>query len=383
MSGISNCKPERNVILSDLICGCIMGGAVGDALGYPVRFTEYDEIKRNYGDGGITKLDVSDGLAQISNNTLTALYTANAIIREKTKRLLDGTSLGLQHYIRRAYENRCSAQNVKDEGILNVPEKLCWIYNADVFRATGFPKSVCVEETINANGRKSCTELAGAAPIGCFYGAKGKPFDAAKEGAETAKITSGHALGYIPAAFLSCLIAKIIDYRLSGESKILVMLIRETLEIIKGMFASGEHYGEFENIVGKAIELGLLRKNKPEDFELIKTFGGGWNAEEVLATAIYSALQYPIDLDKAIICAANNDGDSSLTASITGNIVGAYIGLIKSDAQGDWFTKIDMYDTVFEVSQDLARIAPATDFCDIRDAKWYSKYLYCTYMMRR
>ena len=43
----------------DRIRGSLIGGAIGDALGYPVEFIDsYAGIQRRYGDAGITRLDV-------------------------------------------------------------------------------------------------------------------------------------------------------------------------------------------------------------------------------------------------------------------------------------------------------------------------------------
>jgi ADP-ribosylglycohydrolase len=33
--------------------GCLIGGAIGDALGWPIEFMKLEEITRRYGDGGI------------------------------------------------------------------------------------------------------------------------------------------------------------------------------------------------------------------------------------------------------------------------------------------------------------------------------------------
>ncbi len=47
--------------------GCLLGGAVGDALGWPVEFMHTNEIKRKYGEDGITDLVVGiSGKAQIT-----------------------------------------------------------------------------------------------------------------------------------------------------------------------------------------------------------------------------------------------------------------------------------------------------------------------------
>ena len=44
--------------LQDRIRGSLIGGAIGDALGYPVEFIySFGEIQKQYGERGITRLD--------------------------------------------------------------------------------------------------------------------------------------------------------------------------------------------------------------------------------------------------------------------------------------------------------------------------------------
>ena len=38
--------------------GCLLGGAIGDALGWPVEFLTAEQIKKRYGDTGITDLQL-------------------------------------------------------------------------------------------------------------------------------------------------------------------------------------------------------------------------------------------------------------------------------------------------------------------------------------
>ena len=169
MSKNANNQAKNAVILNDLIYGCIMGGAIGDALGYPVEFMRYDEIINKYGEKGITELELTNGFAQISDDTQMTLYTANAVIREKTKRLLDGSSSGLEHYFRRAYGNWYSAQIADGDKLLKVPEKLCWIYNVDALRAVRTPGNACIEALSGKGGSNEsngCGGLMRVAPIG-------------------------------------------------------------------------------------------------------------------------------------------------------------------------------------------------------------------------
>ena len=49
--------------------GCLVGGAAGDALGYPVEFMSRDSIISRYGERGITSYELKDGLAEISDDT--------------------------------------------------------------------------------------------------------------------------------------------------------------------------------------------------------------------------------------------------------------------------------------------------------------------------
>ncbi len=78
------------------------------------------------------------------------------------------------------------------------------------------------------------------------------------------------------------------------------------------------------NIIKKAIE---LSKSSVESIEAISELGQGWIGEEALAILIYCDLKYRDNFKKAIITAVNQAGDSDSTGAITGNILGAYLGL--------------------------------------------------------
>ncbi len=47
----------------DKFCGCLIGGAAGDALGYAVEFMGERDILDQYGEHGITEYDMKNGLA--------------------------------------------------------------------------------------------------------------------------------------------------------------------------------------------------------------------------------------------------------------------------------------------------------------------------------
>ena len=71
----------------DKIRGCLFGGAVGDALGYPVEFMGEKAIFSRYGDKGIQEyeLDPVSGKALISDDTQMTLFTANGLLVGDTR----------------------------------------------------------------------------------------------------------------------------------------------------------------------------------------------------------------------------------------------------------------------------------------------------------
>ena len=54
---------------TDRYRGCLIGGAVGDALGYAVEFWDEGQIFSRYGKKGITEYAMTDGAARISDDT--------------------------------------------------------------------------------------------------------------------------------------------------------------------------------------------------------------------------------------------------------------------------------------------------------------------------
>lgn len=91
----------------DNIRGCLYGGAVGDALGYPVEFFSVSDIYMDYGPCGITSYDYDSrtGKALISDDTQMTLFTANGLLFGNTRANLHGISGPISSYIAMAYKD--------------------------------------------------------------------------------------------------------------------------------------------------------------------------------------------------------------------------------------------------------------------------------------
>jgi len=89
---------------------------------------------------------------------------------------------------------------------------------------------------------------------------------------------------------------------------------------------------------------------------VIETLGQGWTAEEALAIGIYCALAGGTDIGRGLRLAVNHGGDSDSTGSITGNILGALLGL--SAIPEKYLTELELLPLIQEMAQDLFERMP-------------------------
>lgn len=65
--------------------GCLVGGAAGDALGFPVEFMGDLGIVSAFGNKGITEYKLHNGLALFSDDTQMTLFTAVGLLTADAK----------------------------------------------------------------------------------------------------------------------------------------------------------------------------------------------------------------------------------------------------------------------------------------------------------
>ena len=93
-------QPERQtdgdtpIDTRDRFLGCLLGGAVGDALGAPVEFMSRAAILGKFGPDGITDYaPIYGGLGRITDDTQMTLFTAEGLLRAWVRGSLRGKSL--------------------------------------------------------------------------------------------------------------------------------------------------------------------------------------------------------------------------------------------------------------------------------------------------
>ncbi len=87
----------------DKFRGCLIGGAIGDALGYAVEFKKIWNITEEYGPNGITRYDLFHGVARISDDTQMTLFTAVGLLFGMTRGKLRGIGGNGCGFIHNAY----------------------------------------------------------------------------------------------------------------------------------------------------------------------------------------------------------------------------------------------------------------------------------------
>lgn len=90
----------------DKIRGSLIGGAIGDALGYPIEFMSLAAIKNKYGKDGIKDFELNEkSKAIVSDDTQMTLFTANGLMFGVTRWANYGGLADLPSYVMEAYRS--------------------------------------------------------------------------------------------------------------------------------------------------------------------------------------------------------------------------------------------------------------------------------------
>ena len=368
--------------VQDRIRGCLIGGAAGDALGYPVEFFSEQTLRERCGDGGIRQYlpDPVSGTARISDDTQMTLFTANGLLVGDTRMALRGIGAQPHDYVSRAYQDWLITQRTSAPA-RDTHASICWLMDIPALYRCRAPGSTCLSALTQQQGQpplesyishpqnhsKGCGAVMRVAPLGVSrYTAV--PIEALdREGAELAAITHGHSLGYMPAAVLTHILHRIVY---PERTQTLLQIVCEARDTVRALFAGDKHLDELTARIDLAIR---LADNAEPDLANIHRLGEGWVAEETLAIAIYCALRHADDFSAGIIAAVNHCGDSDSTGAVTGNILGALLGYDAIDKV--WTRDLELRDVILELADDLDRRRECLQDRRNIDRDWAQKYV--------
>lgn len=364
MTSIGEQRHQEN-----LFTGCLLGGAVGDALGAPVEFMSREQILQNFGLDGIRGFAPAyGGYGRITDDTQMSLFTAEGLLRAAVR----GADRGICHrqsMVASAYERWLYTQglgtavNSGDDRIQSG-----WLIGHQQLHQRRTPGSTCINALqamrhpgeVADNDSKGCGGVMRAAPAGMYCVDDDSGVTAFQTGIDIAAITHGHPTGYLAAGAL----AQIVAHLLQGHS--LAAALFHTREVL----IQHKHHQETLQALRHAEQ---LAHSESDPVSAIAQLGKGWVAEEALAIAVYCALTAD-SFEDGVCLAVNHDGDSDSTGAIAGNLLGAIHG--RRCIPGHWLEALELRDVIEEVAMDLlmCRLWEAGELNDRNSNRLREKY---------
>lgn len=382
-------NPKLTPRTKDQVLGCMVGGAVGDALGYAVEFSSYGSIVKQYGEKGITRYALDrHGLAQISDDTQMSLFTAAGILLGMTRGYMRGIMGRIDTYCRFSYLDWLHTQEWTsrhedarvDSWLMDVPE----LYSRRAPGNTCLSALHSIEEGKEPrNNSCGCGGVMRTAPLALLnqlHGySNGDKLYCDMCAAEAARITHKHPLGFIPSAILNDVLMQILE----GREQRLESYVEQALSRLPEIVSEeddNKKYGELwpeeirkqKRLITKALD---LAHSDVEDHYAIESIGGGWTGHEALAIAIYSAVRHQDSFEDAAVSCVNHSGDSDSTGAICGNIMGALLG--RSAIPAHFTDKLELRDVTEEIAEDLYTgciISEYNHYGTPEMARWDEKY---------
>ena len=274
--------------MDDKAKGMIFGLAIGDSLGNPTEFMSLSQIKKRYGESGIT--DLPDP-SLFTDDTQMSIAIAEALVSagdQDVETIMDAIRDEFIKW-RHSPENNRAPGNTCLEGVRNMERRIHWA-------ESGIADS------------KGCGSAMRVAPIGYLY--QHGP-ERLKEVARVSGIcTHGHRTAVAASVGAAYLVKLALDG--VGPEK----MIAEVLQFTSGM---SKEFEQAISMVEGCLEYG-------DEEMALKALGEGWTGEEAVALALYCFLRNPDDYVKTVLRGANTNGDSDSIASIAGGISGARLG---------------------------------------------------------
>jgi len=326
--------------LEDRFQGCLLGLAIGDALGYPTEFLTLAEIRKRYGPLGIQ--DIQGNPALHSDDTQMSLAVCTALIKAGHSGLEDLMGVLEQEFLGwlRSPENDRSPGNTSIKGCQALESGVHW-NQSGVIRSKG----------CGANMR--------VAPIGLYCASDLPKLRSISR--SSALVTHAHPTALVAAEVTALCVAwaaqgiSPLDYRerIRSLRQSSVAAWDSALGDIwkRSGFAGAEDY-LIEGWTELLVALDRVPQAVSQSSEdICEVCGGGWIAEEALACALACVLKSPADYMATVRRAANSSGDSDSIASIAGAISGALLGA--KAIPKDWKKRIENRPSLIDLAKQL------------------------------
>ncbi|WP_446225965.1 ADP-ribosylglycohydrolase family protein [Nocardia sp. IBHARD005] len=368
--------------------GCLLGGAIGDAIGAPVETRSLLQIRAEHGPAGVIDADP----LRISEETQLTAFTVEALIRGSVRARAKGIGGATMGLLQQGLLVWLRGQ------VADLPDQPFTLYSAlskypELTEQRGVANSVYTALRHAAQRRAPTSPLGTrdqpinhskgsgavmrAAPCGFGYAAdrSGAATDAVFElGCDAAALTHGHPSGWLPAGTVSALI-----YQLARGAD-----FATALSIARVELASYPEHEETSAAVNAAHRLAarIERERRYPTAEDVETLGQGWIGPEALSIAVFATLAAEglggtaHDIVRTgLLLSVNHSGDSDATGSITGSLLGARYG--HSALPSGWVNTVDARRVLDLLATDYCTefgVTPPTDEHGQPTRAWFDRY---------
>ncbi|ASU80174.1 hypothetical protein CDG81_20015 [Actinopolyspora erythraea] len=339
--------------LTERILGCLLGGALGDALGAGITPESAEEIIARHGVAGPVELpEYAGARGSVTAATQTTLFTTEGLIRARTGDPGSPDAVDPLPELRLAAQRWLHTQGVSwhwaaGELFAEHPEPDGWLVEVPALFAVRSPgssvhgeleafgeRSAHGEQTAPVDNSTGCGALVRAAPA-AFWSAE--PAEVFEVGVRLASLTHGHPSGYLPAGAFAVIVQQAVLGRGLDEGVWLALQVLETWQ------------GHEDTSAALAAAVDLAANGEPEPELLVRRLGEGRRAAEALATAVCATLVAE-DVRGALRIAVRHSGNSSAAGTVCGSIAGALLGV--GSLPMDWLAELELREVVERMAMD-------------------------------
>lgn len=350
------------------IQGCMLGMAVGDAMGAGVDDKTLEGIQADYGPDGLLGYDLANGFAEISSYTQVAAFAMNGVLVGMTRGQFRGPFIP---YIAMALKEWARSQYFPRE----TEHRSCWLCHEphmrrrramDARTLDALTRDVLGTPEKPANNSGGPGTLPAAAVVGLLFSPERMQVsDVGTLGAQTVALTHGEAEAFLSGAALAYAVAGIVQDPESG----LETQFFNAADAVAAQFSAYPEADLLQKKIKHAASLAKTGLQEPVDvMEKLECL----SASEVLCGAIYACLASQEDFDRAMIIAINHSGKSAAVGAVAGALLGARLGVA---ALPEFYMDcLDAGLVLRELTTDFASSTPGKLTRRIFDDDWDKKY---------
>jgi ADP-ribosylglycohydrolase len=334
-----------STVLEKSFQGCLLGLAIGDALGYPVEFKNRNDLINEYGSEGVTDFVQNNWFKRgnYSDDTQMSIAVAKALISADIYNLDHVMSHIKKEFIEWANsdENNRAPGPTCMYGCINMEKGIHWFSSGDPYS-------------------KGCGAAMRSAPIGLVYH---NDISRLIEVSRAVAIsTHAHPTALSSSITMAASVAYAIMQRPVDRLLDYLLTILNNDRGVSGFHVEKVTYDplcEQSDLLNKLKDILTLSPDLAFD-----QIGGGWIGEEAVAGALYCFLRTPDDFHSTVLTAANASlsnmetrgkgrCDSDSIGCIAGAISGAYNGI--ESIPSKWIKEIENRDLLLNLGWELAK----------------------------